>query len=151
MPPCIVGDKCLCPNAPLDGRNFCAICKKDLHGICGVFNGDDAAVTYRNRCLSCPGTTETATVTKTARAYDVNLQFDKLISSKDVDSKKVSWNDIVPGDRPSTKVGDGGGMVKSIATICGKDAITFSTEQLRLICSSLKLTGYCSKPKVDLL
>jgi hypothetical protein len=42
-------------------------------------------------------------------------------------------------------------MVKSIATICGIDAITFSTEQLRLICSSLKLTGYRSKPKVDLL
>jgi hypothetical protein len=42
-------------------------------------------------------------------------------------------------------------MVKSIATICGIDAITFSTEQLHLICSSLKLTGYHSKPKVDLL
>jgi hypothetical protein len=42
-------------------------------------------------------------------------------------------------------------MVKSIATICGIDAITFSTEQLCLICSSLKLSRYHSKPKLDLL
>ncbi len=39
----------------------------------------------------------------------------------------------------------------NIATICGIDAITYSTEQLRVICSSLKLSGYRSKPKLDLL
>jgi hypothetical protein len=152
MPPCIVGDKCLCLNAPLDGLHFCAICKKDLHRpYCGVFNGDDAAVTYRNRCFSCPGTTGAATATTTSRESDGNLQFESVISSKEVDPKKVSWDDIVSGDRPSTKVGDGGAMAKSIATICGIDAITFSTEQLCLICWSLKLSGYRSKPKLDLL
>jgi hypothetical protein len=151
MPPCIVGDKCLYPNAPLDGRHFCVICKKDLHGPCSVFNGDDAAITYCNRCFSCPGTTGAATSTTTAKAPDGYLLFDAVISSKDVDPKKVSWDDIVCGDRLSTKVGDSGAMVKSIATICGIDAITFSTEQLCLICSSLKLSRYHSKPKLDLL
>jgi hypothetical protein len=70
---------------------------------------------------------------------------------KDVDAKKVSWEDIVGGDRPSIKPGDNGAMVKSIATICGFDAMSFNTEQLRGICSSLKLTGYRSKPKAELL
>ena len=163
MPPCIVGDKCLCPNAPLDGRHYCAICKNHLHGPCGVFNGDDAAVTYRNRCFSCPSSTEAATAKATATdaaaasASGANLndagstEHPNVISSKDVDPKKVSWDDIVGGDRPSTKAGDNGAMVKSIATICGIDAMTFSTEQLRLICSSMKLSGYRSKPKAELL
>jgi hypothetical protein len=31
------------------------------------------------------------------------------------------------GDRPSTKPGDNSAMVKSIAAICGIDAMTFST------------------------
>ncbi len=163
MPPCIVGDKCLCPNAPLDRRHCCAICKNRLHGPCGIFNEDDAAVTYRNRCFSCPYTTEgatssaTATVAASSSASGANLndagstEHSNVISSKDVDPKKVSWDDIVGGDRPSTKAGDNGAMVKSIATICGIDAMTFSTEQLRLICSSMKLNGYRSKPKAELL
>jgi hypothetical protein len=71
--------------------------------------------------------------------------------AKDVDAKKVSWEDIVGGDRPSIKQGDKGAMVKSIATICGFDAMSFNMEQLRGICSSLKLTGYRSKPKAELL
>jgi hypothetical protein len=129
---------------------LCAICKNDLHEPCSEFNGDDAAITYHNRCFSCPGTTEAAPATTTARASNGNLIFDAVISSKDVDPKKVSWDDLVCGDRPSTKLGDGGAMVKSIATICGIDAITFSTEQLHLICS-LELSGYRSKPKLDLL
>ena len=56
MPPCSVGNKCVCPTAPLDGRHLCAICKKDLHGPCGVFNGDDGAITNRNRCFSYTAT-----------------------------------------------------------------------------------------------
>ncbi len=55
------------------------------------------------------------------------------------------------GDRPSVKPGEIGQMVKSVAIICGIDAMTLSTEQLRLICASLKLTGYHSKPKAELL
>jgi hypothetical protein len=42
-------------------------------------------------------------------------------------------------------------MVKSIATICGIDAMSFSNEQLHIISLSMKLSGYCSKPKVELL
>jgi hypothetical protein len=42
-------------------------------------------------------------------------------------------------------------MVKSVASICGIDAMLFSTEQLRLVCSSFKLSGYRSKPKAELL
>jgi hypothetical protein len=40
---------------------------------------------------------------------------------------------------------------KSVAIICGFDAMSFNTELLCGICSSLKLTGYRSKPKVALL
>jgi hypothetical protein len=54
-------------------------------------------------------------------------------------------------ERPSVKPGESGQMVKSVATISGIDAMTLSTEQLRLTCASLKLTGYCSKPKAELL
>jgi hypothetical protein len=57
----------------------------------------------------------------------------------------------VAGDRPSVKPGEIGQMVKSVAIICGIDAMTLSSEQLRLICASLKLTGYHSKPKAELL
>jgi hypothetical protein len=42
-------------------------------------------------------------------------------------------------------------MVKSVATIYGIDAISFGTEQLRVICAKLLLTGYRSKPKAELL
>ncbi len=42
-------------------------------------------------------------------------------------------------------------MVKSVATIYGIDAMSFGTEQLCVICAKLKLTGYCSKPKAELL
>jgi hypothetical protein len=65
--------------------------------------------------------------------------------------KKVSWVNIVAGDRPSVKPGESGQMVKSVTTICGIDAMTLCTEQLHLICASLKLSGYCNKPKAELL
>jgi hypothetical protein len=74
-----------------------------------------------------------------------------IVSAKDIDPKKVSWVNIVVGNRPSVKPGESGQMVKSTATICGIDVMTFSTLQLHLICASLKLTGYCSKPKHELL
>ncbi len=54
------------------------------------------------------------------------------------------------GDRPSVKPGESGQMMKSVTTICGIDAMTLSTEQLHLICASLKLSGYRSKPKAEL-
>ena len=43
---CCAGERCLFPNLPLEGRHFCAICKKELHGICGIFNGDELALTF---------------------------------------------------------------------------------------------------------
>jgi hypothetical protein len=49
------------------------------------------------------------------------------------------------------KPGENGSMVKSVLTICGIDAMQFNTEQLRQICSNMKLTGYRSKPKADVL
>jgi hypothetical protein len=42
-------------------------------------------------------------------------------------------------------------MVESILTNCGIDAMQFNMEQLRQICSNMKLTGYHSKPKADVL
>jgi hypothetical protein len=42
-------------------------------------------------------------------------------------------------------------MVKSIATIGGIDALTFSTELLHQFCALMSLSGYSSKPKVELL
>jgi hypothetical protein len=68
-----------------------------------------------------------------------------------VDPKAVTWIGVTVGDWPSKKPGEVGQMVKASLTICGIDAILFSTEQLRTMCSVFKLTGYRSKPKEDLL
>jgi hypothetical protein len=70
MPICCTGVHCLFPNLPLEGRHYCAICKKDLHGICGIFNGDDMATTYRNRCFLCPPPTGGIVTTPTAPQQD---------------------------------------------------------------------------------
>jgi hypothetical protein len=43
-------------------------------------------------------------------------------------------------------------MVKYIMTICGFEAMDFTTDNLRALCEKLKLTvGYQSKAKFDLL
>jgi hypothetical protein len=70
-----------------------------------------------------------------------------ILSAKDNEPKKVSWVNIVVGNRLSVQPHESGQMVKSVTTICGIDAITLSTEQLHFICASLKLSGYRSKPK----
>jgi len=151
MPQCCVGEKCLCPAAPLDGRHLCAICKEQLHGPCGIFNGDDSAITYRNRCFSCGDPNEGGTLSTPTMHCNIITHQSTIVSAKDIDPKKVSWVNIVAGDRPSVKPGESGQMVKSVAIICGIDAMTLSTEQLHLICASLKLSGYRSKPKAELL
>jgi hypothetical protein len=74
-----------------------------------------------------------------------------LVSAEDMDPKAVTWNDVTVGDRPSNKPGEVGQIVKAALTICGLDATLFSTEQLRTIYGVLKLTGYRSKQKADLL
>ena len=65
-----------------------------------------------------------------------------LVSAKDVNPKAVTWNDVTVGDSPSNKPGEVGQMVNTALTICGIDAILFSTEQLHTICGVFKLTGY---------
>jgi len=144
MPQCSAGDRCICKDAPLEGRHFCAICKKDLQGPCGEFNGVDSAITYRNHCFSCSSTSmrnSQSTTTSDVAAASATRQ-STLVSAEDMDPKAVTWNDVTVGDRPSNKPGEVGQIVKAALTICGLDAILFSTEQLRTICGVFKLTGY---------
>jgi hypothetical protein len=65
--------------------------------------------------------------------------------------KEVGWDDIKAGDRPRDKPGQAGQMVKSISIICGIDGMSFSTDQLRTMCATFKLSGYWSKKKTELL
>jgi hypothetical protein len=145
MPICCAGDRCLFPNLPLEGRHYWAICKKDLHGVCGNFNGDDTAVTYRNRCFLCPPPTGGIVTTSTAQDNHAFTQQSAIISAKDVNPKEVGWDDIKAGDRPSDKPGQAGQMVKSVSTICGINGMSFGTDQLCTMCATFKLSGYQSK------
>lgn len=161
MPRCAIGQACLFPEVPLEGRHFCAICKQQLHGCCGIFNGDEGNITYRNRCHLCPtpsthanSTATTAAATRTpesANTISVTQQSAPVMTAKDIDTKAVSWGNIEVGDRPSNKADDSGQMVKSVLTICGFDAMALNTEQLRQICGTLKIQGYRSKPKAEVL
>jgi Neuraminidase (sialidase) len=103
--------------------------------------------------LSCPDPNKGVTLsTPTLHCSIVAVtQQSTNVLVRDIDPKKVSWVDIVARDRPSVKPGESGQMVKSVATICGIDAMTLSTKQLHLICASLKPTGYHSKPIAELL
>jgi hypothetical protein len=69
------------------------------------------------------------------------------MTAKDIDAKAVSWGNIDVGDRPSKS----GEMVKSVLTICGIDAMALNTEQLHQICVALKILGYRSEPKEEVL
>jgi len=161
MPRYAIGQACLFPEVPLEGRHFCAICKQQLHGCCGIFNGDEGNITYRNRCHLCPtpsthanSTATTAAATRTpesANTISVTQQSAPVMTAKDIDVKAVSWGNIEVGDRPSNKADDSGQMVKSVLTICGFDAMALNTEQLRQICGTLKIQGYRSKPKAEVL
>ena len=100
MPRCAIGQACLFPEVPLEGRHFCAICKQQLHGCCGIFNGDEGNITYRNRCHLCPtpstvansaATTAAATRTpESANTISVTQQSAPVMTTKDVDAKAVS-------------------------------------------------------------
>jgi hypothetical protein len=146
MPWCAVGDRCICPNAPLQGRHFCAICKKELHGPCSEFYGDDSNITYHNHCFGCSSASDVATATVTNGisttsaliASNVAItQQSTLVTAKNVDPKAVTWAIITEGGRPSTNPGELGQMVKSVLTICGIDAMSFNMDQLCQICSNL--------------
>jgi hypothetical protein len=97
-------------------------------------------------------TTEAATRTpESANAISVTQQSAPVMTAKDIDVKAVSWGNIEVGDRLSNKADDSGQMVKSVLTICGFDAMALNTEQLRQICGTLKIQGYRSKPKAEVL
>jgi hypothetical protein len=145
-----VGDRCICPNTPLQGRHFCAIC----NGPSGKLNSDDRSISYHNGCFGCSSVSDVAAVThgnSTTSAPIVSnvatTQQSTLVTAKDVDPKAVIWANNTEGDRPSTKPGELGRMVKSVLTICGIDAMVFNMEQLCQTCSNLKLTGQRSKPR----
>jgi hypothetical protein len=162
MPRCAIGDACLFPDLPLEGRHCCAICKNQLHGPCGIFNGDDSSITYRNHCYSCKSpsnkvadvaaTTAIATLTSNIQIPEAttavgDTQQSAPMTAKDIDAKAVSWGNIDVGDGPLKS----GEMVKSALTICGMDAMASNTEQLRQICVALKIQGYRSKPTAEVL
>jgi hypothetical protein len=161
MPRCAIGQACLFPEVPLRGRHFCAICKQQLHGCCGIFNGDEGNITYCNHCHLChtPSTVAdaaatTAAATRTpesANAISVTQRYAPVMTANDVDVKAVSWGNIEVGDHPSNKADDSGQMVKSVLTICGVDAMALNTEQLHQICGTLKIQGYRSKPTAEVL
>ena len=99
MPQCAVGDKCICPDAPLQGRHFCAICKKQLHGPCGEFNGDEGNITYCNRCFNCCSDPVGATVTADISAPSTNKQSatqqSAIVAAKDIEPKAVTWLGLI--------------------------------------------------------
>jgi hypothetical protein len=144
------------PNLPLQGNHKCAICKQAMHGPCGIFNGNDSAVTFCNHCYHCndkqledPQVSIGGVIPKTQPFSVEGTQQSTLTSYQDVEVKTVTWDNIIVGDRKSTKTG--GGMVKSIMTICGFEAMDFTTEFFHALYAKLKLTGYQNKARSDLL
>jgi hypothetical protein len=99
-----------CPDVPLvtdtpvQGRHFCAICKKELHGPCSEFNGHDSNITYRNHCFGCSSASDAATATVTngdsttsapIASNAVITQQSTLVTATDVDLKAVAWANII--------------------------------------------------------
>ncbi len=115
---------------------------------CSEFNGDESSITYCIRCFNCSSATAILTATadnnkKAPSATNTSAtQQSTLVTAKDIDPKASTWTNITVGDRPSTKPGETGQMVRSVLTICGIDAMSFNTELLCQICSNMKLTGY---------
>ena len=63
MTSCAVAkEKCEFPELPLPStmKHFCAICKGEMHGCCGVCNGDDdVSPMYYNCCYECDANLQT--------------------------------------------------------------------------------------------
>jgi hypothetical protein len=85
--------------APLEEK-YCAICKKQLHGLCSAFNGDDGEITCWNHCFSCCSA-PTIYVAQVANVVSTYTQQFGLLTMKDIEPKRVIWNDFVAGDRSS--------------------------------------------------
>jgi hypothetical protein len=65
-----------------------------------------------------------------------------------INVKDISWDDIVLGEHQEKA---GGPMVQSCITIGGFDAMALTTVELQELVANLKLTGYHSKSKFDVL
>jgi hypothetical protein len=65
-----------------------------------------------------------------------------------INIKDISWDHIVLGEQQEKA---GGPMVQSCTTIGGFDTMALTTVELRELAANLKLTGYRSKSKFDLL
>ncbi len=112
------------------------LAKSEVHGV------------FSMACFCCPPLLPAATVQVEGNIATATQQ-SALLSCKDVDLKKDSWDDIVVGEWLTTKAKKNGQMMKSASNICGPDAMSCGTVFLHLLCSSLRLTGYHSKPKAE--
>jgi len=52
---CVAKERCTQPNLPLPStmKHYCALCKEEMHGCCGVVNGVKEEITYHNHCHDC--------------------------------------------------------------------------------------------------
>ncbi len=102
------------------------------------------SASYQKRCFNYPSATAILTTTADKNEKNCTLsatnpsatQESTLVNAKDIDPKAVTQTNFTVDDRPSTKLGEAGQMVKSVLTIFGIDVMSFNTEQLRQICSN---------------
>ncbi len=57
MPSCYKRSNCKAPPLPLDNRHACALCKNELHGICGYFYQEES-IRFQNVCGLCKSALE---------------------------------------------------------------------------------------------
>ena len=55
MSVCAAKERCCLLDLPLPAsmKHFCASCEKEMHGCCGIFNGNDSEITSCNCCHDC--------------------------------------------------------------------------------------------------
>ena len=86
-----------------------------------------------------------------ATAEAAALKQAEKLAIKSFDFKAVTWEDVTVGEVPSTNKQDRGMMVKSVLAIGGYRPENFTAKQIRLVCATLKLSGYRSKSKEETL
>ena len=52
MPSCCEGDQCKFKELLIDGCHVCALCRKEMHGICGHFY-NEGSIRWQNICTCC--------------------------------------------------------------------------------------------------
>jgi hypothetical protein len=91
LPKCAAGQQCSVPDLPLPSemKHYCGICKREMHGCCGIIH-DETSITYRNRCFDCSsGTCATTPVLPRNTTVSVKLEFQPRTCSKG-NAKKTS-------------------------------------------------------------